>query len=98
VLVSKSEATTSSRRNLGCRAPFVSVKMEIDMNLGEFRKQTKDLNDNVLISVAEIDEAAAMNVSAVDVVSGAKVRDQKAEAQEAIDLEGGTQEAIVIRF
>ena len=68
------------------------------MNLGEFRKQTKDLNDNVLISVAEIDEVAAMNVSTVDIVSGAKVRDRKAEAQEAIDLEGGNEEAVVIRF
>ena len=68
------------------------------MKLGDFRKQTKDLADDVLLSIAEIDEVAAMNVTAVDIVEDANVRDRKAEGQEAVDLGGGKQKAVVLRF
>ena len=68
------------------------------MKLGDFRKQTKDLGDNVVISIAEVDQAAAMNITAIDIVEDAAVNDKKAEGQEAIDLDGGKQTTIVMRY
>ena len=68
------------------------------MKLGDFRKQTKDLGDDVILAIAEVDEVAAMNVTTVDVIDDANVRDRKAEGQEAVDLSGGSQKAIVLRF
>ncbi len=68
------------------------------MKLGDFRKQTKDLADAVVISIAEVDQAAAMNVTAVEIVEDASVHGHKAEGQEAIDLDGGKQTTIVLRY
>lgn len=68
------------------------------MKLGEFRKLTKDVPDNVTLSIAEVDQAAAMNVTSVEVVDDAAVKDKKADGQEAIDLDGGKQQAVVLRY
>ena len=68
------------------------------MKLGDFRKHTKDLPDNVTISIAELDQAAAMNVTSVDIVDDAAIKDKKADGQEAIDLDGGKQQTIVLRY
>lgn len=68
------------------------------MKLGDFRKQTKDLPDSVTLSIAEVDQAAAMNVTAVEIVDDAAIKDKKADGQEAIDLDGGKQQAIVLRY
>ena len=68
------------------------------MKLGDFRKQTKDLADSVTISIAEVDQAAAMNVTSFDIVDDATIKDKKAEGQEAIDLDGGKQQTIVLRY
>ena len=53
------------------------------MKLGDFRKHTKDLPDNV---------------TSVDIVDDAAIKDKKADGQEAIDLEGGKQQTIVLRY
>lgn len=68
------------------------------MKLGDFRKQTKDLADDVVLAIAEVDEAAAMNVKEVEVVEDSAVRDRKAEGKEAIDLDGGKQTTLVLRY
>lgn len=68
------------------------------MKLGEFRQKTKDLGDEVILSIAEVDEAAAMHVTAVDIVDSAKVMPAKAEAQEAVDLTGGKEKAVILRY
>ncbi len=68
------------------------------MKLGDFRKHTKDLPDGVIISIAEVDQAAAMNVTSVDIVDDAAIKDKKADGQEAIDLDGGKQQTIVLRY
>jgi uncharacterized small protein (DUF1192 family) len=68
------------------------------MKLGDFRKQTKDLGDDVVLSIAEVDEVAAMNIREIEIVEGAEVRDRKAEGREAIELDGGKQKAIVLRY
>ncbi len=68
------------------------------MKLGDFRKQTKDLGDNVILAIAEVDEAAAMNIKEIEVVDDSTVRDRKAEGQEAIDLDGGKQKTVVLRY
>ncbi len=68
------------------------------MKLGDFRKHTKDLSDSVIISIAEVDQAAAMNVTSVDIVEDATIKDKKADGQEAIDLDGGKQQTIVLRY
>lgn len=68
------------------------------MKLGDFRKHTKDLPDSVTISIAEVDQAAAMNVTSVDIVDDASIKDKKADGQEAIDLDGGKQQTIVLRY
>ena len=39
-----------------------------------------------------------MNVTSVDIVDDAAVKDKKAEGQEAIDLGGGKQQTIVLRY
>ena len=68
------------------------------MKLGDFRKQTRDLADGVTISIAEVDQAAAMNITSIDIVDDASIKDKKAEGQEAIDLDGGKQQTIVLRY
>ena len=68
------------------------------MKLGDFRKQPKDLKDDVIRSIAEVDEAAAMNIKEIEIVEEAAVHDRKAEGKEAIDLDGGRQKTIVLRY
>ena len=68
------------------------------MKLGDFRKRTKDLDDSVILSVAEVDEAAAMNIREIEVVEDATVQDRRAEGKEAIDLDGGKQTTVVLRY
>ena len=68
------------------------------MKLGDFRKQTKDLGDDVILSIAEVDELAAMNIVEIEIIDDAEVRDRKAEGKEAIELDGGKQKAIVLRY
>ena len=68
------------------------------MKLGDFRKKTKDLDDGVILAIAEVDEAAAMNITEVEIVEDAAVHDRKAEGKEAIDLDGGKQKAVVLRY
>ena len=68
------------------------------MKLGEFRKHTKDLDDNVVLAVAETDEMGAMNIAEVEIVEDAKIRDSKASGHEAVDLGEGKQKAVVLRF
>ncbi len=68
------------------------------MNLGDFRKQTKDLDDQVILTVAEVDEVASINITAIEVVDDAKVQNRKADGHEAVDLGPGSQKAIVLRF
>ncbi len=68
------------------------------MNLGEFRKQTKDLDDQVVLTVAEVDEAASINITAVEVVTDAKILNRKADGHEAVEFGGGSQKAIVLRY
>lgn len=68
------------------------------MKLGDFRKHTKDLDDNVVLAVAEQDEMGAMNIADVEIVEDAKVRDRKATGHEAVDLGEGKQQAIILRF
>ena len=68
------------------------------MNLGEFRKRTKDLDDQVVITVAEVDEFAAINVTTIDIVDDAKVLNPKADGQEAVEIGSGSQKAVVLRY
>ena len=68
------------------------------MKLGDFRKQTKDLGDEVVLAIAEVDEAAAMNIMSVEIVDDASLRHRPEEGKEAIDLDGGKQKAVVLRF
>ncbi len=68
------------------------------MKLGDFRKKTKDLDDGVILAIAEVDEAAAMNIRDVEIVEDASVQDRRAEGKEAIDLDGGKQKAVVLRY
>ncbi len=68
------------------------------MKLGEFRKATKDLGDDVILSIAEVDEAASMNIREIEIVGDASVQTPKAEGKEAIDLDGGKQTTVVLRY
>ena len=62
------------------------------MKLGDFRKQTKDLDDQVVLTVAEVDEAASINVP------DAKLLNREANGQEPVELGTGSQKAIVLRY
>ena len=68
------------------------------MNLGEFRKQTKDLDDHVVLTVAEVDEAASINITAIEVVTDAKILNREADGREAVEFGAGSQKAIVLRY
>ncbi len=68
------------------------------MNLGEFRKQTKDLDDKVVLTVAEVDEAASINITAIEVVTDAKILNKEADGHEAVEFGAGSQKAIVLRY
>ena len=68
------------------------------MKLGDFRKQTKDLDDQVVLTVAEVDEAASINVTAVEIVPDAKILNREANGQEAVELGTGSQKAVVLRY
>ena len=68
------------------------------MTLGEFRTQTKDLDDQVVLTVAEVDEVASINITAVEIVADAKVLNRKADGQEAVEIGSGSQKAVVLRF
>ena len=68
------------------------------MTLGEFRKQTKDLDDQVVLTVAEVDEVASINITAVEIAADAKILNRKADGQEAVEFGSGSQKAIVLRY
>ena len=68
------------------------------MTLGEFRKHTKDLDDQVVVTVAEVDEVASINITAVEIVSDAKVLNREADGHEAVEFGAGSQKAVVLRY
>ena len=68
------------------------------MTLGEFRKQTKDLADDTVVALAEVDEVAGFNVSAVETTSEAKVIDAGATGSESVEFAGGRRAAVILRY
>ncbi|WP_230530373.1 sugar phosphorylase [Microvirga roseola] len=66
--------------------------------LREFLKAVENLPPETLVCVAEVDEAFAANVAAVEVVENAKAQSKSADGTEAVELGNGGQKAVVIRW
>lgn len=66
--------------------------------LGDFLKQVENLPPDTLLCVAEVDEAFAAHVEAIEIVEDAKAQNRRAEGTEAIELGNGQQRVLVIRW
>ena len=68
------------------------------MTLGELRKQTRDLDDATMITLAEIDEVAGFNVSKIETLDTANVLDAGATGGESVEFAGGKQTVLILRY
>jgi hypothetical protein len=68
------------------------------MRVHELRQQLKDLPDDALVCIAEVNEAFAANVAAVETVEDARLDGQAAEGTEAVELGHGKEKAVVLRW
>ena len=68
------------------------------MTLGEFLSKVKDLPPETLLCVAEVDEAFAANIAAIEPIEDAKAQSKKADGTESIELANGTEKAVIIRW
>jgi hypothetical protein len=68
------------------------------MTLRDFFDQVRDLSPDIPICVGETDEAAVMNVVAVEVIHDAKRRSEATDGVEAIELGVGEDTVIVLRW
>jgi hypothetical protein len=67
------------------------------MTLGDFLERVKGLPPDATLCTAELDEAYAFNIAAVEIVEDARVESRTAEGKEAIELANGETMAIVLR-
>jgi hypothetical protein len=77
---------------------FLPHKENHFMTLGEFLSQVKDLPPETLLCVAEVDEAFAANIAAIEPVENAKAQSKKADGTETVELANGNEKAVVIRW
>lgn len=68
------------------------------MRLRDFLDQVRDLPPDTLLCVAEVDEAFAMNVASVEHLDTATTRHREADGTEAVNLTGGSDKVLVIRW
>ena len=68
------------------------------MTLGEFLTKVKDVPEDAVLCIAEIDEAFGANVAEVELVDGAKAHRDDAADSEAVELANGEDKAIVLRW
>lgn len=68
------------------------------VTLKDFLDRVRDLPDDTPLCVAEVDEAFAAHVAALDVVTEARTGRSDADPTEAIELGGGNDRVVVIRW
>ena len=68
------------------------------MTLRELLKQVKDLPPDTLVCTAEIDEAFGVNPATVEIVDDARIGSRKPDGTEAVQLDGGTDKVVGIRW
>ena len=68
------------------------------MTLKEFLETVKDFPPDALLCVAELDEAFAMNVASIDLVEDGVARSREADGGEAVQLGGGKEKVVVVRW
>ncbi|WIJ24264.1 sugar phosphorylase [Devosia sp. RR2S18] len=68
------------------------------MKLRDLLARVKDLPPDTLVCVAEVDEAFAANVAEIEHVDSAKAERSQADGKEAINLDGGSEKVLVIRW
>jgi len=68
------------------------------MTLQDFMNQVKDLPPETPVCVAEVDEASAMNVSGLEVVHDAKLQGSEADGMESVELGGGDETVLLVRW
>jgi hypothetical protein len=69
-----------------------------EMTLRELLEEVKDLPPETLVCAAEVDEAFGMNLAEVEIVDDARIGSRKPDGAEAIQLDGGTDKVVVIRW
>jgi len=68
------------------------------MTLQDFMDRVKDLSPEMPLCVAEVDEASAMNVAALEVVRDAKLQSGEADGMETVELGGGQETVLLVRW
>ncbi len=68
------------------------------MTLAELFEQVKDLPPETPVCVAEVDEAAGANVDGVEIVRSAALQSDAADGAEAVELGGGEDTVVVLRW
>ncbi|WP_028035138.1 hypothetical protein [Chelativorans sp. J32] len=68
------------------------------MKVRELQEKLKDLPQDASIFVAEVDEAFAADIVAIDVVENARTGIQNDDRPEAVELAEGNERVVVIRW
>ncbi|MER9326684.1 sugar phosphorylase [Mesorhizobium sp. M0152] len=68
------------------------------MMLRELMKQVENLPPETLVCTAEVDEVFGVNPAGVEVVNNARIGSRKSDGTEAVQLDGGSDKVIVIRW
>ena len=68
------------------------------MTLQDFMDQVKDLPPETPVCVAEVDEASAMNVAGLEVVHDAKLQSSEADRTDTVELGGGEDTVLLVRW
>lgn len=68
------------------------------MKVRDFMAKLKDMPQDALICVAELEEAFAANISDLELVEDAEPHRKAADGREAVELAHGSEKVVVIRW
>jgi hypothetical protein len=68
------------------------------MTVKDLLDKVKGLPPDTTLCIAELDERFASNIAEIEVIDNASVQSQQANGAEVIDLEGGKERAVIIRW
>ncbi|MGX7872879.1 sugar phosphorylase [Mesorhizobium sp. ORM6] len=68
------------------------------MKVRDLLARMKEIDPDILVCVAEIDQAFAVNIAAVEAVDRASIQSRKGDGTEAVGLADGSEQVVVIRW
>ncbi|MFN3688407.1 hypothetical protein [Salinarimonas sp.] len=68
------------------------------MTVAELRKALDGLSDDAPVCIAELDEAFGTRIESAEIVEKARIRSDDAADVESVDLTGGSDRALVLRY